>query len=96
MPERDYTNSSQQLLLRVITHLAENPFRNNAVVDIHLILGCGRDRIFRTLWNLEQAGLVFKNRNNGYQLTSRWVAMMGPLCSRSITPASQTTKDTEQ
>lgn len=83
MPERDYSNASQQLLLDIIVYMAEHSLDAMTIKDIHDHLGGGRDRIFRAVWNLEKAGLVFKNRDKHYQLTTRWTALFWPLCSRT-------------
>lgn len=52
----DYTNGSQQLLLRVLDALGDNPLKPKSTLALVDQLGEPRDKIFRACQNLVEAG----------------------------------------
>lgn len=67
---KDYTNDSQQLVMRVLDALALHPLKPQSLKELMAHTGASRDQVFRAAWNLEAAGYVERSGND-YVLSPR-------------------------
>jgi len=77
-PDRDYTVSSQALLIDIIEHLAANPLTPITVEQMTQHTKASRNRVFRALWTLHSRGLA-GHTDHGYTLSTRWLTLTEPL-----------------
>lgn len=68
--ERTYTNDNQQNLMRVIEYLAQDILIPKSQQELAEVLDLSKDKVFRTLWNLEEEGWVEASAG-GYRLSPR-------------------------
>ena len=66
----DYTNESQQLVMRVMDALALHPLDPQSLKSLMSHTGASRDQVFRAAWNLEAGGYV-ERAGNDYILSPR-------------------------
>ncbi|MDA8106180.1 MAG: hypothetical protein M0Z71_12485 [Nitrospiraceae bacterium] len=68
--KRDYRNDSQQQMIRVTDYLAQDILSPKTAGEISDALGLSKDQVFRTAWNLIDAGWVEESAR-GYRLSPR-------------------------
>lgn len=66
--KKQYTNESQQTLIKVVRYLAQDILIPKTLKEIHEALNISRDVAFRTCWNLQGAGWVEEGAY-GYRLS---------------------------
>lgn len=68
----DYTNTSQQQLLRLLEVFGQAPLTAHTLANLVATLGdASRNQVFRTLQNLQQAGWVYQDSGGSWQLTAK-------------------------
>ena len=78
MADRDYTNDNQQNLMRVIEYLAQDILIPKSQQELAEVLDLSKDKVFRTLWNLEEQGWVEASAG-GYRLSPRMTRISDQL-----------------
>ena len=63
-----YTNTSQQLLISITRELAHLPLEPRSIEDLMAATGASRDKVFRTLKNLEAGDWAVQLSGGGWRL----------------------------
>ncbi|MBF0487868.1 MAG: hypothetical protein HQK98_06880 [Nitrospirae bacterium] len=70
----NYSNESQQTLIKVVEYLAMDVLEPRALKDIQEGLGISKDTAFRTIWNLKDLGWVEESAIiGGYRLSPQMI-----------------------
>lgn len=67
----DYTNESQQVLMRIMDYLIVHVLQPKTAGEIQEALDLAKDTTFRALWNMLRAGWVEKTPQGGYLVSPR-------------------------
>ena len=76
----NYSNESQQTLVRIVEYLAIDTLEPKTLKDIQKGLGISKDIAFRTIWNLRDMGWVEESAIiGGYRLSPQIIAISDRL-----------------